>query len=70
MIELKLLKMGLQGTGYFKTLCNSLKDNGKSSGTLTFWAYGGQIKIDNQTDCPDNDVIATFSKGSISYSGL
>ena len=70
MIKLKLLKMGSQGTGYFKTLCNSLKNNGKTSGTLTFWSYNGQIKIDNQTECPNNDVIATFSEGEISYSGL
>ena len=70
MIELKILKMGSQGTGYFKTLCNSLKNNGKTSGTLTFWAYSGQIKIDNQTNCPNNDVIATFSEEGISYSGL
>ena len=70
MIELQTLKMGKQGTGYFKSLCNSLKNNGKTSGTLTFWAYDGQVKIDNQTNCPNNDVIATFSEGSISYSGL
>ena len=70
MIKLNTLKMGSQGNGYFKTLCNSLKDNGKTSGTLTFWAYDGQIKIDEQTECPNNDVIATFSEGEISYSGL
>ena len=70
MIGLTELKMGNQCTGYFKTLCNSLKNNGKTLGTLTFWAFGGQIKIDNQTDCPNNDVIATFSEGGISYSGL
>ena len=70
MIKLSILKMGTQGNGYFKALCNSLKNNGKTSGTLTFWAYNGQIKIDNQTDCPNNDVIATFSEGGISYSGL
>ena len=70
LIGLTELKMGNRGTGYFKTLCNSLKNNGKTSGTLTFWSYGGQIKIDDQTECPDHDVIATFSEGSISYSGL
>ena len=70
MIELQLLKMGKQGTGYFKPLCSSLKDNGKTSGTLTFWAYGGQVKIDDKTNCPNNDVIATFSEEGVSYSGL
>ena len=70
MVKLSILKMGDTCTGYFKTLCNSLKDNGKTSGTLTFWSYNGQIKIDNQTNCPNNDVIATFSEGGISYSGL
>ena len=70
MIGLTELKIGNQCTGYFKTLCNSLKNNGKISGTLTFWSYGGQIKIDNQTECPNNDVIATFSEGEISYSGF
>ena len=70
MIGLTELKMGNQCTGYFKTLCNSLKNNGKTSGTLTFWSYGGQIKIDNQTECPNNDVIATFSEVGISYNGL
>ena len=70
LIKLINLNMKNQCTGYFKTLCNSLNGNGKTSGTLTFYAYGGQIRIDNQTDCPNNDVIATFSEGSISYSGL
>ena len=62
--------MGETCTGYFKTLCNSLKDNGKTSGTLTFWSYNGQIKIDEHTNCPNHDIIATFSGGDISYSGL
>ena len=70
MVKLSVLKMGNIGTGYFKTLCNSLKNNGRTSGTLIFWAFGGLIKIDNQTECPNNDVIATFSEGSISYKGL
>ena len=70
MVKLSVLKMGETCSGYFKTLCNSLKDNGKTSGTLTFWSYGGQIKIDEHTNCPNNDIIATFSKGEISYSGL
>ena len=70
MVKLSVLKMGDICTGYFKTLCNTLKTNGKTSGTLTFWAFQGQIKIDNQTNCPNNDVIATFSEGGISYSGL
>ena len=70
MIGLTELKIGNQCTGYFKTLCSSLKNNGKISGTLTFWSYGGQIKIDNQTECPNNDVIATFSEEGISYSGF
>lgn len=70
LVKLSVLKMGETCTGYFKTLCNSLKDNGKTSGTLTFWSYNGQIKIDEHTNCPNNDIIATFSEGEISYSGL
>ena len=70
LVKLSVLKMGETCTGYFKTLCNSLKDNGKTSGTLTFWSYNGQIKIDEHTNCPNHDIIATFSGGDISYSGL
>ena len=70
LVKLSVLKMGKTCTGYFKTLCNSLKDNGKTSGTLTFWSYNGQIKIDEHTNCPNHDIIATFSEGEISYSGL
>ena len=70
LVKLSVLKMGETCTGYFKTLCNSLKDNGKTSGTLTFWSYNGQIKIDEHTNCPNHDIIATFSEGEISYSGL
>lgn len=68
--KLETISFGVHVTGNFKTLCENLNRNGKTSGTLKIWAYGSDIMADETHALPDNEVIASFEGGSISYSGI
>lgn len=57
-------------TGYFKSLCNEMKNQGRITGQLSSSAYGSSIKVDEDTVFPNNAVVATFTSSGISYSGV
>ena len=70
MILLESFNIGGLCSGYFKTLCEGMRTQGRTSGKLSMNAYGGSVKVDSNTDFPSNTVVATFSSSGVTYSGV
>lgn len=66
---LNLENLALQGSGIIgniKNLCESLHNNGKVSGKITFSFHNTNVKLDNDTPYTDT-VIATFTSSEVTY---
>ena len=70
MISLESFNIGNLCTGNFKTLCEGMRTQGRNAGKLSMKAYGGSVKVDDNTDFPNNEVVATFTSSGITYSGV
>lgn len=58
-------------TGYVKTLCENMYQNGRISGSLRIGCGENTVRFDSTTDFPSSGIVtATFTRSGVTYEGL